>query len=247
MLVSVVMPTYNGIQFLQESINSILNQTHCDFEFIILDDCSTEPVFDLIQSYDDSRIIAFRNPENIGLTKSLNICLNKAQGDFIVRHDGDDISLPNRIEEQLKFFEEGVGFTSCWYNYLISENNEWNVVPLTGSQRIVTEDLTDLYTKRNCGCDAGTIYSKEAIRKIGYFDERCYLGQTYNYNRRIQKFFKGVVVPEALYLFRQWENQVSKRAKILHPEFCINWHDWCNKCANEKPIIAERSHHSWED
>lgn len=242
MLVSVIMPVYNGIQFLQESIDSILNQTHTDLEFIILDDCSTEPVLDLIDSCYDSRIVALRNPKNIGLTKSLNICLDKVRGEFIMRHDGDDISYQNRIEEQLKFFGDDIGFVTCWYNYLMLQNGEWDVVLLKDSQRIVTDDLTRAYIKRNCGCDAGTMYSKEAIAKIGYFDERCYLGQTYNYNRRIQKFFNGRVVPEVLYLFRQWENQVSKRAKSN-----INWHDLCNKFANESPVIQERLMYSWED
>ncbi|GAH17447.1 unnamed protein product [marine sediment metagenome] len=100
MLVSVIMPVFNSIQFLHESIQSILNQSYPYLEFIILDDCSEEPVFDLIKSYKDTRIVALRNSKNLGLTKSLNICLDKVRGDFVVRHDSDDISLPNRIEEQ---------------------------------------------------------------------------------------------------------------------------------------------------
>jgi len=66
MLVSIIMPIFNGIQFLHKSIESILSQSHSDLEFIILDDCSTEPVWDLIQSYNDTRIVAFRNDKNIG-------------------------------------------------------------------------------------------------------------------------------------------------------------------------------------
>ncbi len=112
--VSVIMSVYNGIQFLGRAIESILAQTEEDFEFIIIDDGSTEPVYDKIKSYPDDRIRAYRKGKNRGLTVRLNTCLQLAKGDFIVRMDGDDISLPQRIEKQVAKFEEGVGFVGCW-------------------------------------------------------------------------------------------------------------------------------------
>ncbi|MHA1288570.1 MAG: glycosyltransferase family 2 protein [Candidatus Thorarchaeota archaeon] len=246
MLVSVIMPVFNSIEFLRESIESILNQTFKDLEFIILDDGSTEPVWDLIQSYDDPRIVRIRNPENIGLTKSLNICLDKVRGDFVARHDSDDISLPSRIEEQLKLFEENVGFVTCWYDELVKKDGVWQVRTYKGD-RIVTSQLLSEYTKKNCGNDAGTIYSIEAVRKVGYFDERLFLGQTYNYNRRIQQFFEGRVVPKVLYLRREWGNRVGKRVKRFEFGYeGIDWHDLCNRYAKSKPIITERQVYSWE-
>lgn len=250
MLVSVIMPVFNSIQFLQESIDSILYQSHMDLEFIILDDGSTEPVWDLIQSYNDSRIIAFRNSENIGLTKSLNICLDKVRGDFIVRHDSDDVSLPTRIEEQLKYFKSKVGFVTCWYDFLVQDSKKkWLVKPSSkDNQRIVTNDLLNEYTKRNCGNDAGSAYPIQVFRKIGYFDERLYLGQTYNYNRRIQKFLTGAVLPKVLYLVRRWNGRIGIQAKKLHPEYAsINWANLCNQYANETPIILERENYTWKD
>jgi len=247
MLVSVIMPVFNSIQFLQESIDSILRQSHEDFEFIILDDGSTESVWELIQSYSDDRIVAVRNLENIGLTKSLNICLDKVHGDFVVRHDSDDISLPTRIEEQLKFFEPEVGFVTCWNDILIRREGAWIVKP-NATHRITDEDLLTKYVKKNCGNDPGTIYSIEAVHRIGYFDERLYLGQTYNYNRRIQRFFEGRVAPKVLNLKRSWNGRVCRRAKRLHPEYCkIDWHSLSNQFASEKLIIRERSSYSWED
>jgi len=246
MLVSVIMPVFNSVKFLKESIDSILNQTFEDLEFIILDDGSTEPVWDLIQSYDDPRIVSIRNPENVGLTRSLNICLDKVHGDFVVRHDSDDISLPTRIEEQLKLFTENVGFVTCWYDDLVKKDGTWQVRACRRS-RIVTADLFSEYTKRNCGNDPGTIYSIEAVRKVGYFDERLYLGQTYNYNRRIQQFFEGRVVLKVLYLKREWGDRVGKRAKRSNPEYeKTNWHDLCNEYAKSEPVITEREIHSWE-
>lgn len=239
MFVSVIMPAFNSIQFLQESIDSILHQSHTNFEFIILDDGSVESVWDLIQSYDDSRIVAIRNPENIGLTKSLNICLDRVRGNFVMRHDSDDVSLPTRIEEQLKLFKENVGFVVCWYNNLVLKNNVWEIK--APKYRIFTKDLLSTYTKFNNGNDPGTMYSIEAVRRVGYFDERLRLGQTYNYNRRIQRFFKGVVVPKVLYSLRQWDGQVTIRSKKLFSgDKKVNWHKLSNEYAEERLVIKDR-------
>lgn len=237
MLVSVIMPVFNSMQFLQESIDSILNQSHKDFEFIILDDGSTEPVWDLIQSCLDTRIITIRNAKNIGLTKSLNICLDKVRGEFIVRHDSDDVSLPTRIEEQLNFFEEGIGFVTCWFDNIVKKNGIWKTKNCKKG-RMPAEDLLSKYTIKNCGNDPGTIYSVEAVRKVGYFDERLYLSQTYNYNRRVQRFFKSKVLPKVLYLRRKWPGQVGKRVRKSYSEYKnVNWHNLANEYADERPII----------
>ena len=105
--VSVLMPTYNCAAFLKESIESILTQTFKDFEFIIINDGSTDASNNIINEYvkQDSRIKYFVNEKNIGLIKTLNFGLTKASGEYIVRMDADDISLPERIEKQVKFMD----------------------------------------------------------------------------------------------------------------------------------------------
>lgn len=105
--VSVIMATYNSEKFLAEAIESILNQTFKDFEFIILDDCSSDNSAKILEKYknQDNRIILVNNPQNIGLTKSLNIGLKMARGQYIARMDADDVSLFNRLELQYEFLE----------------------------------------------------------------------------------------------------------------------------------------------
>ena len=102
--VSVIMSVYNGAEYLKEAIESILNQTFEDFEFLIMDDGSQDKSPEILNFYagKDKRIKLFRQ-ENKGLTKSLNILINLAQGQFIARMDADDISLPERLEEQTKY------------------------------------------------------------------------------------------------------------------------------------------------
>ncbi|MDY0016286.1 MAG: glycosyltransferase [Candidatus Delongbacteria bacterium] len=105
--ISVIMSVYNSEQYLQESVDSILDQTFNDFEFIVTDDCSTDGSFEIIKSYakKDKRIKYFRNAENIGLTKSLNLMLDIAKGKYIARMDSDDISMPERFSKQFDFME----------------------------------------------------------------------------------------------------------------------------------------------
>jgi glycosyltransferase involved in cell wall biosynthesis len=97
--ISVVMSVFNGSKYINDSIDSILNQTFKDFEFIIIDDGSTDDSLEKIKSYNDSRIVVISR-ENKGLVYSLNQGISIAKGKYIVRQDADDISSPTRFEEQ---------------------------------------------------------------------------------------------------------------------------------------------------
>ncbi|MEA4851608.1 MAG: glycosyltransferase [Paludibacter sp.] len=102
--VSVVMSVYNGELYLREAIESVLNQTFNDFEFIIVNDGSTDKSIEIINSYTDSRIVIV-NQKNTGLSKALNNGIAIAKGEYIARMDADDISLPDRFEKQIGFLD----------------------------------------------------------------------------------------------------------------------------------------------
>lgn len=99
--ISVVMSVYNDEKNIQNSINSILNQSFSNFEFLILDDCSTDNTLKILNNIDDPRVKIYKNNINLGLTKSLNKLIKYAQYDFIARQDSDDVSFPSRFEDQL--------------------------------------------------------------------------------------------------------------------------------------------------
>jgi glycosyltransferase involved in cell wall biosynthesis len=113
---SVVMAVYNGEETLNEAIDSILNQTFKEFEFIIVNDASNDETESIIKSYNDPRIKYIKNDENKFLGPSLNEGIKIAKGKYIVRMDADDISYPYRIERQFKFMEENpeVGIAGSW-------------------------------------------------------------------------------------------------------------------------------------
>lgn len=106
-LVSVIMPTYNTPEpLLKSAIESILAQTYKNFEFIIIDDGSINNDFEIIKSYEDERISAYQNVHNSGLPYTLNRAISLSKGKYIARMDSDDISLPKRLEEMVKFLEK---------------------------------------------------------------------------------------------------------------------------------------------
>lgn len=100
------MPAYNAEKYLREAIDSILAQTFTDFEFIIINDGSTDSTREIIQSYDDPRIVYLENEVNSGICVTLNKGLDAARGRYIARMDSDDISLPHRLATQYDWMEK---------------------------------------------------------------------------------------------------------------------------------------------
>ena len=103
--ISVVMAVYNGEKYLKEAIDSILSQTYKNFEFIVIDDCSSDNTPIILKSYTDARIQVVRNEQNLRLPTSLNKGFKIARGKYIARMDADDIAMPDRFEKQVKYLE----------------------------------------------------------------------------------------------------------------------------------------------
>ena len=123
-LISVLMPVYNTKEeYLRASIESILNQTFKNFEFIIVNDGSTNNVEEVILSYKDDRIKYFKQ-ENQGIVRALNNAWSKASGKYIARMDSDDIAYPERFAKQIKFLEENPEYSliGSWAKIIPAKN-----------------------------------------------------------------------------------------------------------------------------
>ena len=107
------MAVYNGEEYLYSSINSVLNQTFSDFELVIIDDCSNDKTYNIINDFKDSRIVYSRNIKNIGQTPSLNIGVKLSKGKYIARIDADDLYIDNKLEKQFYFMEKNPEITVC--------------------------------------------------------------------------------------------------------------------------------------
>ena len=129
-LVSVIMSVYNAEKFLNSAIESITNQTFTDFEFIIIEDCSTDKTLEILKEFKekDNRIKIIKKEKNEGpkgFIKNLNVGLNMAQGKYIARMDADDISLPERFQKQVIFLENNpeISMVGAQIDF-INEKNE---------------------------------------------------------------------------------------------------------------------------
>ena len=123
--ITVLMPVYNGEKYLRPAIESILNQTFSDFEFLIINDGSTDNSESIILSYKDERIRYVKNENNLKLIKTLNKGIDLARGKYIARMDADDISLPTRLEREIEYMESHpeCGLVSV-FPYVMSESGK---------------------------------------------------------------------------------------------------------------------------
>ena len=130
-LISIIMGAYNCEETIDDAVQSILNQTYDNWEFIICDDGSTDSTFEILKKYakKDSRIKLLKNSKNCGLPKTLNICLDNASGKFIARMDGDDVSLPNRFEKEVEVLRKGkFAIVSTWMNLTRGKGEIWGIL-----------------------------------------------------------------------------------------------------------------------
>jgi glycosyltransferase involved in cell wall biosynthesis len=203
--ISVIMSIYNGEKYLREAIESILNQTFTDFEFIIVNDGSTDNSLEIIQSYDDKRIKIINNEKNIGLTKSLNKAIKQARGEYIARQDADDISLPNRFEEQLKYFEEHPEVALLGTSvYLIDENGK-----ILGKHIVLAKPgIKDLFNGNQFN-HGSVMFKKDVADDSGGYNELFRYVQDYELWLRIAKYYEVRNLTQILYKLRSHDENVG--------------------------------------
>jgi glycosyltransferase involved in cell wall biosynthesis len=206
-LVSVIIPVYNGGDYLIDSISSIINQSYKNLEIIIINDGSSDNSDEIIKNLKDSRIV-YINQKNQGLSSTLNAGIKISTGEFIARQDQDDISLPNRIQVQL--------------DYLLNNN-----INFVGSRSIVIGDKGNKIGKHNhplssIACklflqfDNPFVHSSILARKDIFLNDLYSTEldrqppEDYDLWCRLSKNFDMENVPQRLILYRQLQTGMSQ-------------------------------------
>lgn len=206
-MVTVLMSVYNGEKFLREAIDSILNQTFTDFEFLIINDGSTDKSVEIIESYEDSRIRLINNEKNLKLIASLNKGISLARGKYIARMDCDDISMPNRLEKEVNFLENSLdyGLVGTYYTVIDGEGRDQYNVSYPSSN-----ELIKLFLSLNCPLAHGSIMGRtELFKQNLYGSEESYAVEDYELWTRMSKVTKIHNIPEYLFKYRVYGESFS--------------------------------------
>lgn len=201
------MSVYNGARYLREAMDSILEQSHRDFEFLVIDDGSTDGSVEIMESYRDKRIRILRNRSNLGLAASLNKGLDMAEGEYIARMDADDISLRHRLGKQVAFMDRNpeVGVCGTWIRFF-------------GQRKRVIKFPTDP-DKIKCNLfflnvvgHSSVLLRKKYFSKFGlHYDTSMKRTQDYDLWVRASRLFPVANIGEVLLHYRIHEDQAAMR------------------------------------
>jgi len=205
--ITVLMSVYNGEEFLREAVESILSQTLEDFEFLIIDDGSSDSSAEIINSFDDPRIKLVINKFNIGLARSLNRGLLLSSGEFIARMDADDISAASRFEKQIRFLEQHPEIDVCG-SYISAFTNE--------SKRIWTYPTDPLEATCYLLFNAPVAHPVVMVRKESLqrhnllYDPAYQAAQDYDLWARAIGLMQIANIEEVLLEYRLHDNQIGR-------------------------------------
>jgi glycosyltransferase involved in cell wall biosynthesis len=169
-IVSILIPTYNRARLLSRAINSVLNQTYQEFELIVVDDGSIDNTNEVIKSFNDLRIRYIRLEQNRGSAAARNIGINAAQGEYIAFQDSDDEWQPEKLEKQMRIFENASAQVGVVYTgfYLINGDRK-KYIP--GPNIKTKGDIYNELLKGNFVGTPAAVVRKRCFEKVGVFDE----------------------------------------------------------------------------
>lgn len=218
--ISVLMPVFNSSKFIKICIESIINQTYKNFEFIIIDDASTDNTLDIIENIKkvDNRIVLLRNSKNLGVSRTLNKGLKVAMGKYIIRMDADDWSYPNRFELQIKLMEKNPEVVvSGSYVEVCDANLKTKYIR---KYNISDSSIRDHIFRYSPFAHPVTIWRSEVIKKELY-NEAISVSQDYELYFRVGKIGKFMNLSKPLLKLRMHDASVSATKSNLQSKNTI--------------------------
>ena len=208
--ISLIMSVYNGEDYLAETVESVLCQTFTEWEFIIINDCSTDNTSKILAEYasKDARVKVHTNETNLRLPSSLNKALSLAEGKYIARMDADDICMPDRLQKQYDFMEANpnVDLSSC--RFLTLKNGVYSSGGCGGKGD--SESIKALLLVTNPILHPGIIAKADVIKELGYDKNFTCTEDMELWTRFILKDKKVEILPEYLMIYRLHDKQITE-------------------------------------
>lgn len=212
--VSIIMGIYNCASTLSEAIDSIIAQTFTDWQLILCDDGSKDNTYEIAKAYQaklPQKIILIKNESNMGLNHTLNRCLQMAEGEYVARMDGDDISLPDRLEKEVKFLDKHPEYAIVSTPMIFfDENGEWG-----RGHAIEKPTKRDFVKHSPVHCHAPCMIRREAYLAVGGYteDKRMLRFEDVNlWYKLYAKGYNGYNLNEPLYKMRDDHIAASRRS-----------------------------------
>jgi glycosyltransferase involved in cell wall biosynthesis len=235
--ISVIMPVYNTADFLDDSITSILTQTYSNFEFIIVDDASTDNSWKIIRSYarKDKRIRAYRNAINLGVSLTSNIAISKAKYQYIARMDSDDVSVPNRLRKQLSYLKSHPKTVIVGGQCTIIDDT--NRIVGTKSFPTNFQDIYDMMFWAVPIQQGFMMINKSLLpKKFTWYSPTKTTAEEVNLFFRLLSFGEFANLPDNLYYYRQLiqvsqtksKKNINYSSKPINPSVRFSNHLYCN-------------------
>ncbi len=208
-VLSVIMSVYNGESYLEEAVESVLNQTFTDFELIIINDCSTDSTAEILEklSQKDERIKVHTNEVNLKLPTSLNKAISLCRGKYILRMDSDDLCLPERLEKQYYFMENNKDIDLSSIRFLTLKNGVYSSGGCGG--RIDNEALKTMLLVTNPILHPGVIAKKEIFEEMNYDTSLTCTEDLELWTRLALNGKKMAILPEYLLIYRLHDKQIT--------------------------------------
>lgn len=210
--ITVLMSAYNAETYIAEAIESVLNQTFTDFEFLIINDGSTDETEKTITCYKDNRI-RYYSQENTGVSKALNIGLNMAEGKYIAKLDADDVCYPTRFQEQYDFMENNPDYVVCGsYADVIDENG--NYIYTFNKIASLNDDIQKEMIYKNSIIHSSSFYLRTAALSVGgYYEPIRQYFEDYMFFSKLITIGKAFNFKKALIKYRVTPGSISIRTK----------------------------------
>jgi glycosyltransferase involved in cell wall biosynthesis len=221
--ISIILPVYNGMKYLQKSVESVLTQSEKDFEFLILDDCSTDNSLEYLESLNDERIALYKNEKNNGLFYNINLLISKSKSNLIKLWAQDDIMYPNCLKSFLAFHNKypQVGFSYSGRTIIDENGDIININRIDNTPEIISTELharIAFFTGSIAGNIANVCINKHALVAVGLFKKNMKISADFDMWVRLAEKYETGFIKEPLIYLRDHREQLSRNEDyyILH-------------------------------